>query len=92
MKKKTLALIVACVVAVHAIVFYFIAGMSPLPKVPYIPPDNFSLGWAKFTDPATHQKMIYQEFTVTTQVDKPSPSLPGAHLPPGSLAADPVQQ
>ncbi len=79
MKRKTLFLIVAAVIAAHAIVFYCIAGMSPLPKVPYIPPDNFSLGWAKFTDPATHQKMIYQEFTVSTQIDKPAP----AGTPPG---------
>ena len=74
MKKKTIFLIAGSVVAAHALVFYLVAGMSPLPKVPYIPPDNFSLGWAKFSDPATHDKMIYQEFTVTTQMDKPVPS------------------
>jgi hypothetical protein len=78
-KRKTLFLIVGAVIAVHALVFYFIAGLSPLPKVPYVPPDNFSLGWAKFTDPATHQKMIYQEFTVSTQIEKPEP----AGTPPG---------
>jgi hypothetical protein len=73
-KKKTLFLIAAAVVAAHAIVLYLIAGLSPLPKVPYIAPDNFSLGWAKFTDPATHQKMVYQEFTVSTQVEKSAPA------------------
>jgi hypothetical protein len=73
-KKKTVLLIAAGVIAAHAIAFYFIAGLSPLPKVPYIPPDNFSLGWAKYTDPATHQKMIYQEFTVSTQIDKAGPA------------------
>jgi len=73
-KKKTIFLIAGSVVAAHALVFYLVAGMSPLPKVPYIPPDNFSLGWAKFSDPATHDKMIYQEFTVTTRLDKPVPS------------------
>ena len=70
MKRKTLFLIVGAVIAVHAIVFYCIAGKSPLPKVPYVPPDNFSLGWAKFTDPSTHEKMVYQEFTVPAQLDK----------------------
>ncbi len=80
MKRKTLFLIVAGVVAVHAIAFYCIADWSPLPKVRYIPPDNFSLGWAKFTDPATHEKMVYQEFTVTTQLEKPAPAgTPPAH-------------
>ena len=69
MKRKTIFLIATAVAAVHAIAFYFIAGMSPLPKVRYVPPDNFSLGWAKFTDPGTHQKMVYQEFTVSTRID-----------------------
>jgi hypothetical protein len=72
-KKTTQFLIATAVAAAHAIVFYFIAGLSPLPKVPYIPPDNFSLGWAKFTDPATHQKMVYQEFTVSTHIEKGTP-------------------
>ena len=72
MKKKTLLLIVTGVVAAHAIGFSLSAGKSPLPHVRYIPPDNFRLGWAKFTDPATHDKMIYQEFTVTTQLAKPA--------------------
>ncbi len=83
MKKKTLILIAAAVAAAHAIAFYLIAGLSPLPKVPYIPPDNFSLGWAKFTDPATHQKMVYQEFTVSTQMDKaPASSAPNTRPVP----------
>jgi hypothetical protein len=73
-KRKTLVLIIAAVVAVHLIVFYCISGWSPLPKVRYIPPDNFSLGWAKFTDPTTHDRMVYQEFTVTTQMEKASPA------------------
>jgi hypothetical protein len=68
-KRKTIFFIATGVVAAHAIVFYFIAGMSPLPKVRYVPPDNFSLGWAKFNDPSTHEKMVYQEFTVSTRID-----------------------
>ncbi len=74
MKKRTVFLIAAGVVAAHAVVFYLIGGLSPLPKVRYVPPDNFSLGWAKYTDPATHEKMVYQEFTVSTQVDKAAPA------------------
>ncbi len=74
MKRKTVFLIATGVAAAHAIAFYLVSGMSPLPKVRAIPPDNFSLGWAKFTDPASHEKMIYQEFTVTTQLAKPVPS------------------
>jgi hypothetical protein len=62
-------LIAAAVVAAHAVAFYFIAGWSPLPKVPYVPGPNFSLGSAKFTDPATHEKMVYQEFTVSTRIE-----------------------
>jgi hypothetical protein len=73
-KKSTVFLIAAGVVAAHAVLFYLIGGLSPLPKVRYVPPDNFSLGWAKFTDPATHEKMVYQEFTVSTQVDKAIPA------------------
>ena len=72
MKKKTLFLIAAGVVAAHAVAFYFVAGMDPLPKVPYVPPANLSVGWARFTDPATHEAMVYQEFTVSTRLDKPA--------------------
>ena len=74
MKKRTVILIAAGVAAAHAVAFWCIAGWSPLPKVPYIAPDNFSVGWAKFTDPATRQKMIYQEFTVRSAVEKGAPS------------------
>ena len=74
MNRKTLLIIAAGVVAAHAVAFYFIAGWNPLPKVPYVPPDNFSLGWAKFTDPATKDKMIYQEFTVSTHIEKSAPA------------------
>ena len=70
---KTFLLIAAGVIAAHAIAFYFVAGLNPLPKVPYLPLPNFSLGWAKFTDPATHDKMVYQEFTVSTRIDKAPP-------------------
>jgi hypothetical protein len=76
MKKKTVFLIATGVAAAHAIAFYLVSGLSPLPKVRYVPPDNFSVGWAKFTDPATHQKMLYQEFTVPAQLDKPGGSPP----------------
>jgi hypothetical protein len=64
--------IVAGVAAAHAVAFYFVAGRNPLPKVPYIAPSNFSVGWAKYTDAATKEKMVYQEFTVSTQVEKGS--------------------
>jgi hypothetical protein len=67
---KRLWLIGAGVAAAHLVAFYFFAGWHPLPKVPYIAPPNFSLGWAKFTDPGTKEKMVYQEFTVTTQLQK----------------------
>ena len=76
MKRMTIILIAAAVAAAHGIAFYLIAGMSPLPKVPSIPPDNFSLGWAKFTDPATKQKMVYQEFTVSTQTENAASASP----------------
>ena len=72
MKKRTVFFIAAAVVAAHVLVFILIGGASPLPKVPYIAPPNFCLGWAKFTDPATKQKMVYQEFTVTSHLDKPA--------------------
>lgn len=82
MKKKTVFLIAAGVVAAHAVAFYFISGWDPLPKAPYIAPPNFSLGWAKFTDPATHEKMIYQEFTVSTHLAQSAPaSSPAASKP-----------
>ena len=68
MKRRTVVLIAGGVVAAHLVAFYFLCGWNPLPKVPYIPPPNFSLGWAKFKDPVTHDKMVYQEFTVSTQL------------------------
>lgn len=74
MSRRTVFLIAAGVIAVHAILFYLIAGMSPLPKVPYIPPDNFSLGWAKFQDKKSHENMIYEEFTVSTSIGPPAAS------------------
>jgi hypothetical protein len=77
-KKRTLFLVAAVVIAAHAIALSFIAGISLLPKVPYVIPPNFCLGWARFTDPATKQKMMYREFTVSTRLDKPAlqPSAP----------------
>ncbi|HEX4084002.1 MAG TPA: hypothetical protein VHY22_03755, partial [Chthoniobacteraceae bacterium] len=57
-------------------VFYCVSGWHPLPSEPYIPPPDFSLGSASFTDPATHQKMVYQEFTVSTRLDKTAPENP----------------
>ena len=77
MKRKTVILIVAFVAGAHALVFYCIASRPVLPRVPSIPPPNFSLGWAKFTDPKTREKMVYQEFTVTTRMDaSPTPATP----------------
>ena len=79
MKKRTVFLIAAAVAAAHAVAFYFVAGLDPLPRVPYLPPPNFSLGWARYTDPATHEKMVYQEFTVSTRFRQPaSGTLPAA--------------
>lgn len=72
MKKKTIWIIAAGVVAAHVIAFSLVAGWSPLPEAKYIAPPNFSLGWAKFKDPTTHEKMVYQEFTVSTQIAKPA--------------------
>jgi hypothetical protein len=71
-KKKTVFLIAAGVVAAHAVGFYLISAASPFSRPPAAEPPNFSLGWAKFTDPATHEKMVYQEFTVSTRVEKPA--------------------
>lgn len=70
MKPRTVALIAAAVVAAHIAVFYWVGGMNPLPKVTYIAPPNFNYGSAKFTDPATGQKMVYQEFTVSSGLEK----------------------
>ena len=70
MKRRTVIYIAMGVTAAHLAAFYYIGRMHALPREPYIAPPNFSLGWAKFTDPATHEKMVYQEFTVSTHVDK----------------------
>ena len=67
---KGLWLIVAGVVVAHAVAFYWIGGWNPLPKVRYVAPPNFSLGWAKYTEPGTKEKMVYQEFTVSTELQK----------------------
>ena len=74
MKRRTRFLIYGGVAAAHALVICCIASWSPLPRVRYIPPDNFSVGWAKFTDPATHEKMVYQEFTVNSRVEPGGPT------------------
>ncbi len=87
MKKKTIFLIAAGVAAAHAAAFYFIAGWSPLPKVPYVAPPNFSLGWAKYTDPATREKMVYEEFTVSTQFAKAGPADPAGRTEKTAPAA-----
>ncbi len=68
MRRTTILFIAAAVAAAHAAVFYFLAGTNPLPKVPYVPPADFTAGAAEFTDPATHEKMLYQEFTVSSRV------------------------
>jgi len=81
-KRRTVALIAAAVVAAHMVVFYLVGGLSPLPKVTYIAPPNFKYGSAKFTDPGTGQKMVYQEFTVSTGLEKTDAgSSPGAARP-----------
>lgn len=82
MKPRAIAWIAAGVIAAHALLFYFISGWNPLPKVPHTPPPDFSLGWAKFTDPATHDKMVYQEFTLSTSLAKPAAAGGGEPVEP----------
>jgi hypothetical protein len=76
MKASLLLCIVLGVFTAHLGVLMLLSHLRPQPKLAPRPKDNFSLKAASFTDSATGQKMIYQEFTVSTRLAPPESTPP----------------
>ena len=72
MKTSLLFCIALGVFTAHIGVIMLLSHLRPQAKREPRPKNNFSLKAAPFTDSHTGEKMIYQEFTVTTQLAKPA--------------------
>ena len=85
MKVSLLCCIVLGVFTAHIGVLMLLSHLRPQPKLPLRPRDNFSVKAASFTDAHTGEKMIYQEFTVSTKLTpseaSPPPEKPQIELP-----------
>jgi hypothetical protein len=57
------------VVAAHAALFWLVGSHSPLPKRTYVPPPNFRMKEGEFTLPGSGERVVIQEFTVSTKLD-----------------------
>ena len=68
MKASLLLCIVLGVFTAHLGVLMLLSHLRPQPKLAPRPRDNFSAKAAPFTDTRTGEKMIYQEFTVSTRL------------------------
>jgi hypothetical protein len=87
MKASLLLCIVLGVFTAHIGVFMLLGHLHPQPKSAPRPKDNFSVKAASFVDSRTGDKMIYQEFTVSTRLapseSTPAPAKPQLALPAG---------
>jgi hypothetical protein len=85
MKASLLCCVVLGVFTTHIGVLMLLSHLRPQPKLAPRPKDNFSVKAASFTDSHTGQKMIYQEFTVSTRLappeSTPPPGKPQLDLP-----------
>ncbi len=70
MNRWTIAAIAFGVIAAHGLFFWLVGDSSALPKIKYVPPDNFHAKSGDFTDPKTGGKLHVQEFTVSTRLDE----------------------
>lgn len=66
--------IITLVVLFHLGLFYYLADEKPLPKREYMPPPNFSVQQAQLSDPQTGEKLVYKEFTVSTEFAATGPA------------------
>jgi hypothetical protein len=64
------------VIAAHGLLFWLVGNSSALPKIEYVPPDNFHAKAADFTDPKTGDKLHIEEFTVSTRFHENATSKP----------------
>ena len=85
MKVPLLLCIVLGIFAAHIGVLMLVSHLRPQPKFAPRPKDNFSVKAATFSDSKTGEKMIYQEFTVSTRLAAPEgtppPGNPQVELP-----------
>ena len=68
MSWRTIAWIVAGVVAAHIAAFFVVGKWRALPKSPQIPPPNFGFKQTTYVDPKTGEKTVEQEFRVSTKL------------------------
>lgn len=80
--KRGLFWIASLVVIFHLCLFYLLADKKPLPKREYIPPPNFSVQQAQLADPQTGEKLVYKEFTVSTEFANTDPPPAPSPNPP----------
>jgi len=85
MKASLLFCIVLGVFTAHIGVFMLLSHLRPQPKLTPHPKDSFSVKAASFTDSHTGEKMIYEEFTVSTRLAPPDglqpPEKPRVEIP-----------
>ena len=76
MKASLLLCIVLGVFTAHIGVLMLLSHLRPQPKFAPRPKDSFSAKAASFIDSHTGQKMIYEEFTVSTRLASPESTPP----------------
>jgi hypothetical protein len=78
MKTSLLFCIVLGVFTAHIGVMMLLSHLRPQPKPAPRPKENFIAKAAAFTDSRTGEKMIYEEFTVSTRMPPPDSTPPPA--------------
>jgi hypothetical protein len=68
MRASLLFCIALGVFTAHLGALMLLSHLRPQPKLAPRPKENFSMRGATFTDSQTGEKMIYQEFTVSTRL------------------------
>jgi len=76
MKASLLVCIVAGVFTAHIGMVMLLSHLRPHPVSAPRPKDNFSMKATSFVDSQTGEKMIYQEFTVSTGLATPKSAAP----------------
>jgi len=65
----------------HIGVVMLLSHLRPHPNFPSLPKENFSTRAAQYTDSESGEKMVYREFTVTTNFAKTTPATPPPEKP-----------